>query len=108
MLKESRKNSYLLLLLPALAISIAVVLIPGIQTIYSSLTNWNGFSAEKEFIGLKNYIELFQDPYFHIALKNNIIWMVLFLTVPVVMGMSMALLLLHRKRGRNILQMIFL
>ncbi len=103
-----RKKAYILLLLPALVISVSVVLIPGIQTIWSSLTDWNGFSAEKHFVGLANYVELFQDRYFHIALKNNIIWMVLFLTIPVVVGMGMALLLLYRKKGRNILQMIFL
>lgn len=107
-MRNLKKKAYLLLLLPALAISVSIVLIPGIQTIWSSLTDWNGFSAEKHFIGLANYVELFQDRYFHIALKNNLIWMVLFLTVPVVVGMGMALLLLYRKKGRTILQMVFL
>lgn len=108
MINNFKKNAYLLMLLPALTISICVVLIPGIQTIYSSLTDWNGFAAEKHFIGFANYIKLFQDEYFKIAIKNNIIWMLLFLTVPVAVGMSMALLLLHRKRGRTVLQMVFL
>lgn len=108
MIQSWKKQAYLLLLAPALLISISVVFIPGIQTLYSSLTDWNGFSAEKHFIGLQNYLELFQDRYFHIALKNNLIWMFLFLTIPVVMGMAMALLLLHRKKSRNFLQMIFL
>lgn len=84
------------------------MLIPGIQTIYASFTDWNGFAAEKHFLGLQNYIKLFHNEYFRIAIKNNIIWMALFLTVPVVVGMGMALLLLQRKRSRNILQMIFL
>lgn len=108
MLKTVRKKAYLVLLLPALLISISVVLIPGIQTIYASFTDWNGFAAEKHFLGLQNYIKLFHNEYFRIAIKNNIIWMALFLTVPVVVGMGMALLLLQRKRSRNILQMIFL
>ena len=34
--------------------------------------------------------------------------MLLFLTIPVAVGMGMALLLLHRQRGRTVLQMIFL
>lgn len=107
-MKYLKKNAYLILLMPALAISISVVLIPGIQTIYSSFTDWNGFSATKRFLGFANYIKLFADPYFKIAIKNNIIWMLLFLTIPVFVGMAMALLLLQRKRGRNLLQMIFL
>jgi len=108
MINNFKKNAYLLMLLPALTISVVVVLIPGIQTIYSSLTDWNGFAAEKHFIGFANYIKLFQDEYFKIAIKNNIIWMLLFLTIPVAVGMGMALLLLHRQRGRTVLQMIFL
>lgn len=108
MINNIKKNAYLIMLLPALLISVCIVLIPGIQTIYSSLTDWNGFAAEKHFIGFANYVNLFQDEYFKIAIKNNIIWMLLFLTVPVAVGMGTALLLLHRKRGRNVLQMIFL
>ena len=108
MINNFKKNAYLLMLLPALTISVVVVLIPGIQTIYSSLTDWNGFAAEKHIIGYANYNKLFQDEYFKIAIKNNIIWMLLFLTIPVAVGMGMALLLLHRQRGRTVLQMIFL
>jgi raffinose/stachyose/melibiose transport system permease protein len=108
MIKQLKKHAYLALLLPSLLISVSIVVIPGIQTVYSSLTDWNGFAEKKAFIGLQNYARLFQDPYFRIALKNNLIWMLLFLTVPVAMGMAMALLLLHRRRSRNLLQMIFL
>ena len=107
-LNQAKKHAYLLLLLPAMFISVSVVLIPAIQTVFNSMTNWNGFAAKKEFIGLANYIELFSDRYFKIALKNNIIWLALFMTIPPTMGMCMALLLLHRKNSRNLLQTIFL
>ena len=108
MVNRKGKITDIVLLFPALFISISVVLIPSIQTIYNSLTSWNGFAAEKTFIGFANYLEIFEDRYFHIAIKNNIIWMLLFLTIPVCVGMGMALLLLQRKRSRNFLQMIFL
>ena len=89
-------------------ISVSVVLVPAIQTLFNSLTSWNGFAAEKEFIGLANYVELFGDKYFKIALKNNIIWLALFSIVIPVIAMCMALLLLQRKKSRNVLQTIFL
>ena len=108
MLNRIKKTAYLILLLPALLISVSVVLIPAIQTIFNSLTDWNGFAAEKHFIGFANYIELFTDKYFKIALKNNIIWLALFSIVVPVISMCMALLLLQRKKSRNILQTIFL
>ena len=77
MIKQLKKHAYLALLLPSLLISVSIVVIPGIQTVYSSLTDWNGFAEKKAFIGLQNYARLFQDPYFRIALKNNLIWMLL-------------------------------
>ena len=89
-------------------ISVSVVLVPAIQTLFNSLTSWNGFAAEKEFIGLANYVELFGDKYFKIALKNNIIWLALFSIVIPVIAMCMVLLLLQRKKSRNVLQTIFL
>ena len=108
MLNRAKKNAYLLLLLPAMLISVSVVLVPAIQTLFNSLTSWNGFAAEKEFIGLANYVELFGDKYFKIALKNNIIWLALFSIVIPVIAMCMVLLLLQRKKSRNVLQTIFL
>ena len=70
-LNQAKKHAYLLLLLPAMFISVSVVLIPAIQTVFNSMTNWNGFAAKKEFIGLANYIELFSDRYFKIAYPQH-------------------------------------
>jgi len=105
---KKQDSKYILFILPAILITASVVVLPGINTIYSSFTSWNGFSAEKNFIGIDNYISLFQNKYFWIAFKNNMIWMALFLTIPVLIGMGGALLLLNRRRGRNILQMTLL
>ena len=60
------------------------------------------------FIGLKNFIELFQDKIFFKAIQNNIIWTLLFLTIPVCIGMLAAMLLLSRKKTRSIYQVAFL
>lgn len=105
---KKQEAKYILFILPAILVTASVVVIPGINTIYSSFTSWNGFSSDKNFIGLTNYMSLFQDKYFWIALKNNIIWLALFLTIPVLIGMVGALLLLNRRRGRNLLQMTLL
>ena len=53
-LNQAKKHAYLLLLLPAMFISVSVVLIPAIQTVFNSMTNWNGFAAKKVDCG-KNY-----------------------------------------------------
>lgn len=101
-------SKYYLFLLPAMLISLCIVFIPGIMTIGISFTDWNGFSPKINFVGLKNFKDIFANRYFFVALKNNIIWTILFLTVPVAIGMVAAFLLLGRKRSKDVFQTIFL
>lgn len=65
---------------------------PMFYTFYLSMTNWDGLSDPK-FIGLKNYIKLFKDPVFFVSLKNNLIWVFSFITIPVVIGLALAMIL---------------
>ena len=58
-------------LIPAAVIYLSVIVIPVFYSLFISLFKWNGV-AEKEFVGLANYINLFtNDATFMIALKNN-------------------------------------
>jgi ABC-type sugar transport system permease subunit len=63
---------------------------PIIYTIYLSFFEWNGMAPEKHFIGLHNYIYLFGDKYFHVALMNNFKWLVVSLLFPVTLGFLIA------------------
>lgn len=105
---KTKRNWNYLLAAPALIVSASVILIPAILTILASFTDWNGISPNINFIALKNYTELFADRVFFVAIKNNIIWVVLFLTVPVCVGMLAVMLLLSREKTRNIYQIAFL
>ena len=107
-MKNKKINWNYALIAPALLISVCIILIPGIMTIVYSFTDWNGLSPEIHFIGVRNFVELFQDKIFYKAIGNNVIWTVLFLTIPVCIGMLAAMLLLTRKRTRSIYQVAFL
>ena len=106
----SRKkfNWNYLLIAPALLISVSIILVPGILTIISSFTDWNGISPNINFIGFENFKELFHDKIFFISIRNNVIWTVMFVTIPVCIGMLAAMLLLSRKKTRSIYQVAFL
>lgn len=56
--------SYLTLVLPGFLIFTIGLILPMILATYYSLTSWDGFSVEKEFVGLQNYINLFRDQNF--------------------------------------------
>lgn len=56
---------------PALLLIITYAYWPIVSTFNFSLHSWNGISKEITWVGLDNYIRLFQDPNFFNALKNN-------------------------------------
>lgn len=97
-----------LLIAPALLISLFVVLIPGILTVVVSLTDWNGIKPELNFIGFRNFQELFADKYFWRSMTNNIKWTLLFLTIPVLIGLITSVFLFQIKKGRTAFQLMYL
>ncbi|MCB0047745.1 MAG: sugar ABC transporter permease [Caldilineaceae bacterium] len=86
----------------------SVVLIPGLLTAYISFTDWNGVSPQINWIGLGNFRAIFADNVFWKALGNNIRWTILFVTVPVFIGMLSAVLLLGRRINATLYQLIYL
>ena len=67
---------------------------------------WDGASTPA-FVGLDNFRTIFADPVFFSALFNNIKWTVIFLTIPIAMGLGSASLLLVARRGRTFFQVVY-
>jgi multiple sugar transport system permease protein len=81
------------------------VVYPILSSLTLSLYNWDGMT-DKVFIGLGNYIELLHAPTFYTALKNNVLWLVLFMLAPP-MGLAIALYLNQAVRGIRIVKSLF-
>jgi raffinose/stachyose/melibiose transport system permease protein len=75
-------------------------------TAYASLTDWNGL-RRMDFVGLDNYIELFQDPTFWTALRNNLVFMVATVVIQAVLGLLVAVIAKERLPGSNVFKAIF-
>ena len=60
--------------IPALLLILFFVLWPLIEAFRISFTQWNGYSQDYKYIGLKNYLKLFKDSNFLIAFRNTIIY----------------------------------
>ncbi|AGK46120.1 binding--dependent transport system inner membrane component family protein [Burkholderia thailandensis MSMB121] len=67
------------------------VIWPILSTMWLSLYNWDGMTA-RTFVGVANYVELLHAPTFYTALKNNVIWLALFMLAPP-LGLAFALYL---------------
>ncbi len=96
---------YLFLAVP-LIIYLIWVIAPLFYSFYLSFTNWDGVSVP-DFVGLKNYAKLFRDPVFYKSLINNLKWLVCFITIPVVLGLALALLLNQEIAGDRIFKAAF-
>ncbi len=102
MLKKINKNALdwgtsFAFVVPALLCYIVFVTWPIIETFWISFHQWNGASKDMKWVGLKNYIEIFQDPIFYKAITNNIIWIVFTICVPVLLGLIFSVMLMSKK-----------
>lgn len=61
MTKLLRKMEHEMLAIPAFILFTIFCAIPIIESFYYSFTDWNGVSAKANFVGVKNYLELFKD-----------------------------------------------
>ncbi|CAN1565084.1 UgpA ABC-type sugar transport systems, permease components [Burkholderiaceae bacterium] len=85
----SEKTLAVLLLAPAFALLLAIVVYPIGKLIYNSL-----FAIDKDgaFLGLQNYVDVWQDPLFWNATQNTLL--ITLITVPgaLLVGLALALL----------------
>ena len=93
---KKRKVQWRFLAIPLIFYTIWVIG-PTIYTFYLSLTEWDGLT-DPSFIGITNYLDLFNDSIFYTSLVNNFIWLFIFLLIPVVLGLFLAILLSKKIR----------
>ncbi len=109
-INEHKRQKYLMVVLflaPALIMFSLVYLWPLALSVVSSFSKWNGFEP-MEFIGLENYIELFQDPDFIAAFTNTIKWALAAAFIHVPFGVIIALILSRRPRGWKFVRSSFM
>lgn len=94
-----------LFLAPGIAMFLLYVVFPIFQSMNISLYAWDGL-GKKEYIGLQNYVELMDDEAFYTSLKNNVIWLLLYL-LAIPAGLFVALFLNQTVRGIRIYKSLF-
>ncbi|HEU5200679.1 MAG TPA: sugar ABC transporter permease [Ktedonobacterales bacterium] len=97
----------ILFLLPSLILFVLFVLVPVVQAAHYSLYKWNGLGSLDDYIGLKNYQILFNDPVFVQAIKNNFLIAILSLLLQLPLAIALALLINRKLPGRTFFRMVF-
>lgn len=97
-----------LLILPAFLVYAVFALYPVIDVFVMSFQKWNGLTPKKEWVGFSNYVGVAtNDPVFWGALRNTLLWTVLSVIAPNLVGFGLALSLNQMLPGRSILRVIF-
>ena len=88
--KPFRYTPYLFVV-PALIVHMCLVAVPSLSTLVMSLYDWNGLGGA-EYIGLANFVEIFTDDrVISIALTNNLKWLAIFITIPIILAFVVAI-----------------
>ena len=102
---NQRRLAPWLFLAPGALMFLVYVLIPIAQSIWISFYDWDGL-GQAEWIGTANYVELVDDEAFYTSLKNNVIWLVLYmLALP--LGLMIAIFLNQNIRGIRVYKSLF-
>lgn len=78
---------------PALVLIALFTLYPIAASWYFSFTEWSGFLAEPEFIGLANYAEVVQDNLFWNAFRNSFLFIAISVPIKMALGLILAIIL---------------
>ncbi len=101
------KRRYMLFVLPAVAVMLAVIIFPWIFTFFMSVHDWR-IGQAKTFVGLDNYMKLVNDERFRNSVSRTLVFTLLSVVLPVVLGVASALVF-HRKFPlRGLLRGIFI
>ena len=93
-----------LLLLPAFALTLAIVAWPLFETFRLSLTNASMRPGE-DYIGLENYVEIFEDDFWEV-IRRTFVWMFFSVAFKIVLGTLGAVLLNAAIPGRTLFRIL--
>ncbi len=73
-----------------------------------SLSKWKGLTADYSWNGLKNYVDLFSDPRFHVDIRNTLIFTGVFVLGSIILGFMLAVMLEQGLKGESFFRSLFL
>ncbi|WP_041808109.1 carbohydrate ABC transporter permease [Evansella cellulosilytica] len=103
---RNRDLSFWLFIAPVLLALGIVVLLPLAFGVFYSFTDWNGFRIT-EFLGLQNYLNLFQDRLFLNSLRFTTLFAIVSVITLNVLGLALALIVTQKLRSSNLLRTVF-
>ncbi len=98
----------LLAIAPALFLILALTLYPVAYSIWLSLLEKHSFFPQERFIGIENYLYLWQDPEFWTSLWLGVVYSIWTIFFQIILGVAAALVLNETFMGRGLVRGIVL
>jgi raffinose/stachyose/melibiose transport system permease protein len=95
------------LMIPALVVYVLFVLFPMVRAVWASLYAWNGLGPMEDYLGWDNFSRILSDDVFQMALRHNLVIIVLSLLVQLPFSLFVALLIRDNIPGRAMFRTIF-
>lgn len=105
-LRRDEKIAGLLFVTPSMIQFFFFFLLPLALCVYAAFTNWNVLIKNTEFVGLRNFTELFNDRKFWIALWNTL-FMLLPIPIYMILGMLFALACHKNIKGNKVFRVLY-
>ena len=101
MKSNNKKKDFCMFALPGMFCFFAVVIVPFLYGVYLTLTDWNGVSKVKNFIGLENFAGVMKDAQFWSSLVLTFKYVIAVEVLVNVLAFAIAYLLTRGIKGQN-------
>jgi raffinose/stachyose/melibiose transport system permease protein len=102
-----RENAWAIwFLLPAGVFLVFSVLVPTVQGAVYAFTDWNGLTADWDFIGFDNFTRMLNDPFASTAVANTLLLTAITFVGQNVIGLGLALALSSQIKGRRFMRVV--
>jgi raffinose/stachyose/melibiose transport system permease protein len=99
--------TYIIFIVPAVLVFTLVRFVPLLLSFRYSFTNWDGFSQSMQYVGFKNYMNLFHDPAMIQTIKNTVVFGILNPFFVTLLAIPLALILNSSLPFRNFQRVAF-
>ncbi len=100
-------RSLLLFCLPALVVYALFKLFPAGAGLVYALTDWNGLNRDYDFVGLRNFAEIFHDRYYWDSVLFTCKYTAVMVVVSNVLALGLAVAIESRRRAKGFFRTVF-
>jgi multiple sugar transport system permease protein len=103
---QSRKNKFgsFWYIIPAAIVVAGVIGYPIVHAVILSFYDYNPLSSSLKFVGMANYLNIFGDNVFHLAILHSVIWTLGVVFFQLIFGLLGAVILNQSFKGRSVIR----